>query len=95
MKRKSPLLVALLCMVLAIVLIVPVSAHGHHGAKSRKHHNSRHTQVITVCPFDDCAESGRHLHKGVTYCSYDHESGYCDNSCTDTTVCGTGHHGNC
>lgn len=36
---------------------------------------------ITVCPYDDCALAGRHLHDGTTYCGYAHGDGLCDGLC--------------
>lgn len=81
--RKSRLLAAALCAMLAAVLIIPVSAHGCHGGGRRGHHSQRQwvqTQV-TVCAYEDCAVAGRHLHNGVIYCGYAHAGGLCDNSC--------------
>ena len=81
-QRKSRLLAAAMCAVLAAMLIVPVSAHGHHGGWGR--HSGYRQQVqtsVTVCPYEDCTEAGRHIHDGLTYCGYGHGSGVCDNNC--------------
>ena len=77
---------------LAVLLAMPVSAHGHHG-----HH--RQSTVDTSCPVctvEDCTEEGRHTHDGHDYCGYNHADGYCDGSCVSsaTVSCrgGRGHH---
>ena len=81
MRGKSYLASGLLCAALAATLIVPASAHcgrgrGHHGGYTRNVQTA-----ITVCPYEDCAVSGRHDHNGVHYCGYAHGSGTCDGSC--------------
>lgn len=81
-KRKGRLLAGALCVMLAAMLIVPAAAHGCHGG--RGHHGGYRQSVqttVTVCPYEDCAQTGRHTHDGVTYCGYGHSSGVCDNNC--------------
>lgn len=34
-----------------------------------------------VCTIEGCTEKGRHIHNDKEYCGYNHESGYCDNTC--------------
>lgn len=67
-----------LCAALAL-LTVSVFAHGgHHGG----HHNGQTRQTaVSVCQIAGCSTAGRHIHSGVAYCGYDHESGFCDGSC--------------
>ncbi len=67
---------------------LPAFAHGHHGRAQA------YTSCPAVCTIDSCTEIGRHTHDGVTYCGYNHSSGYCDGSCVTTTNYG-GHHGCC
>lgn len=88
-------------MLIASLIVMPVSAHGHHGRT-----RTASTTVTTQCPVctvEDCTETGHHTHDGEVYCSYDHDCGYCDGSCgycdgscgycqTTTTSSGS-HHG--
>lgn len=74
---------------LTALLAVPASAHGgrHHAAR-------RTTPSYAVCSVEQCTETGRHDHDGVTYCGYSHTGGYCTGSaCTSTT--GGHHRGHC
>ena len=74
----------LLCALAAALLTLPVSAHGHHGGcHSRPVRPSRPavSATVTVCQVEGCTKTGRHVHNGVTYCGYPHESGVCDNNC--------------
>ena len=83
-KRKGRLLAGALCAMLTAMLIVPVSAHGCHGGRSQGHHGGYRQSVqttVTVCPYEDCTEAGRHTHDGTAYCGYDHGCGYCDGTC--------------
>lgn len=83
-RMRSRLLAGLLCAVLAAALIVPASAHGCHGGRSRGHHGGYRQNVqttVTVCPYPNCTVTGRHLHSGVIYCGYAHEGGVCDGAC--------------
>lgn len=88
MAIKKLLAVSVVCLFSSACLVFPAFAHGHH----------RRTQTYTNCPavctIESCTETGRHTHDGVTYCGYNHSSGYCDGSCATTTnsYCG-GHHG--
>ena len=34
-----------------------------------------------LCPVEGCAQAGRHVHSGVTYCGAEHGSGWCDGTC--------------
>ena len=96
MRKLNRLTAGAVCAVLAALLIVPASAHGHHGGWG--HHSRRTVQsvqtTITVCPYGDCTIAGRHAHSGVTYCGYDHTTGVCDGACRalcaveDCTVAG-------
>lgn len=79
-KKKGRLAAGLLCAIMAAMLIVPVSAHGCHR---RGGHHARSAQTtVTVCPYEDCTQAGRHTHDGVTYCGANHDCGYCDGTCT-------------
>lgn len=83
-KKKGHLLVGTLCVLMAALLVVPVSAHGCHGGRTRGHHGGyrQNAQItVTVCPYDDCTVFGRHSHSGILYCGYDHGTGVCDNNC--------------
>lgn len=72
MKKRA--LILLLACVTALALMVPALAHGHHGG-------NRGQTRVTVCTVEDCDAVGRHVHDGVTYCSYAHENGVCDGKC--------------
>ena len=72
--KKRTLALILACAA-ALALMVPALACGGHGR-----HHGRQTQV-TVCPVSGCEAAGRHVHNGVTYCGYAHESGVCDGRC--------------
>ena len=37
--------------------------------------------AVGVCPYDGCAETGRHYHDSVPYCGYNHAGAYCDGTC--------------
>lgn len=63
----------------ASILAVPASAHGHSGQKG--HRTWTQSDTCTVCSVEDCTRTGRHTHRGVTYCGYDHEDGVCDGTC--------------
>lgn len=81
-KKKGRLAAGLLCAVMTAALIIPVSAHGCHRRGGHHSGYARSTQTtVTVCPYEDCAAAGRHVHSGVIYCGYGHESGVCDNNC--------------
>ena len=60
----------------AAILTVPAFAHGCKG---------RRVQTVDascgLCTVEDCAITGRHTHRGVTYCGYDHAGGVCDGTC--------------
>lgn len=73
--KKRTLALVLACVTM-LALMVPALAHGHgcHGGRRRQ------TQV-TVCTVRNCETPGRHVHNGVTYCGYAHESGVCDGNC--------------
>lgn len=76
---------------LAVLLVMPVSAHGHHGHR-------RQSTVDTSCPVctvEGCTETGRHIHDGCEYCGYDHEGDYCDGACVTVSYRGTGRHHGC
>lgn len=81
-RMRNRLLAGAVCVMLAAVLIVPAAAHGCHGGRGR-HGGYRQSvrTTVTVCPYEDCAEAGRHTHDGVTYCGYCHGSGVCDGTC--------------
>lgn len=83
-RMKGRLIAGLLCVMLASTLIAPASAHGCHGGRGSGHHRgyARNIQTtVTVCPYEDCALTGRHTHSGVIYCGYGHDTGVCDNNC--------------
>ena len=69
-KKKGRLLAGALCVMLAAMLMVPVSAHGCHRGSTRGHHGGYRQSVqttVTVCPYEDCTYVGRHTHSGVIY----------------------------
>ena len=89
MKKWNRLTAGLLCAILAAALIVPVSAHGCHGRRGGGCHGRYVQNVqteITVCPYDGCAETGRHYHDSVAYCGYNHAGAYCDGTCAGYCV---------
>ncbi|USF27521.1 hypothetical protein N510_002468 [Firmicutes bacterium ASF500] len=94
MRRMNRLTAGLLCAVLAAALVIPAAAHGHHGGRGYGHHGAcaqpaapQETQpqyvqpAVGVCPYDGCAETGRHYHDSVPYCGYSHAGAYCDGTC--------------
>lgn len=88
MNLKKAFAAGAACAMLLAVLVVPAAAHGGRG-------HGRSTTSYAVCTVDDCTETGRHAHSGVTYCGYSHASGYCTGSaCSGSGDCGTsrGHH---
>lgn len=81
------------------LFVTPVSAHGHHRQAAPALDTS-----CPVCTVEGCTEEGRHTHDGHDYCGYEHESGYCDGTCTSAATTTTttarsrhhgGHHGRC
>lgn len=67
-------------MLISVLFVMPVSAHGHHE-NSGHHNQTSESTDCPVCTVEDCTEEGRHTHDGHNYCGYNHESGYCDGSC--------------
>lgn len=70
--------------------------YGHHGACAQpaapqytqpQYAQPQETQpqyvqpAVGVCPYDGCAETGRHYHDSVPYCGYNHAGAYCDGIC--------------
>lgn len=81
MIRSEKLLTAFTtAMLISVLFVMPVSAHGHHENSSHHNQTSKNTDC-PVCTIEDCTEEGRHAHDGYDYCGYNHESGYCDGSC--------------
>lgn len=81
-RMRNRLLAGAVCVMLAAVLIVPAAAHGCHGGRGRHGGYRQSVQTtVTVCPYEDCTQAGRHTHDGVTYCGYCHGSGVCDGTC--------------
>jgi len=76
---------------LAVLLAMPVSAHGHRG----HHRQSAADTGCPVCTVEGCTETGRHFHNECEYCGYDHESGYCDGTCVTVSRRGYGRHHGC
>lgn len=96
---RKMLAAATASLLIASLMVMPVSAHGHHGRS-----NAAVSTVTTTCPvctFDDCTETGHHMHDGVAYCGYEHSGEYCDGSCAcgscgscaTTTTSSRSHHG--
>ncbi len=83
MKRTRRFTSVILCILLALALAVPAAAHCCHGGRSRGHHGGRQwvQTVVSVCTLENCSIEGQHVHNGVLYCGYAHESGLCDNAC--------------
>lgn len=69
-------------LLMAGMVVTPVSAHGHHSQT-----DTATKAVCSVCTVEGCTETGYHTHDGQTYCGYDHECGYCDGSCGVVGVC--------
>lgn len=101
---------AVAAAMVSVLFVMPVSAHhgrGHHRQAVQPVQPVQTTQTAAVdtcypvCAVEGCAEIGRHIHDDVYYCSYAHESGYCDGTCWaayNQTYsgygCGGYHHGN-
>ena len=75
--------------------------YGHHGACAQpaapQYTQPQYTQpqetqpqyvqpAVGVCPYDGCAEIGRHYHDSVPYCGYNHAGAYCDGTCAGYCV---------
>ena len=91
MRIKKMLTAVTASMLIASLIVMPVSAHGHHGRN-----RTASTTVNTGCPVctvEDCSETGHHAHDGNYYCSYDHDGGYCDGSCGYRADCSCGYCG--
>ncbi|MDE5932888.1 MAG: hypothetical protein K2H40_10475 [Lachnospiraceae bacterium] len=91
---RKMLTAATASLLIASLIVMPVSAHGHHG-RSKTTVSTVATEC-PVCTVEDCAEDGHHTHDGVTYCGYEHSGEYCDGSCgsscgTTTTSSGSHH----
>lgn len=93
---RKMLAAATASLLVASLIVMPVSAHGHHGRSKTA------ASTVTPCPvctIEDCTEEGHHAHDGVTYCGYEHSDEYCDGSCGSCGSCGTtttssrSHHG--
>lgn len=75
LKRLIPSALAAACVL--TLLVSPASAHGGcHGGLRR-------AQPVRcgVCTVEGCEIAGRHTHRGVACCGYDHEGGVCDGRC--------------
>lgn len=91
---RKMLAAATASLLIASLIVMPVSAHGHHG-RSRTTTTTVTTQC-PVCTIEDCTEEGHHTHDGETYCGYEHSGEYCDGSCGScetTTKSSRSHHG--
>lgn len=64
------------------MMVMPVSAHGHHAQTTVPV-----DQVCALCTVEGCAETGYHIHDDQPYCGYEHTGGYCDGSCGVVEVC--------
>lgn len=78
---------AMTVAMVSVLFVMPVSAHhgrGHHGHHRQAVQTTQTAAADTcypVCTVEGCAEIGRHIHDNAYYCSYAHESGYCDGTC--------------
>lgn len=73
MRFKKLLTALITASLISVLFVMPVSAHGHHGAQG--HHSQ--TSDCPVCTVDGCTEMGRHSHDGHDYCGYNHTSRHC------------------
>lgn len=90
---RKMLAAATASLLITSLIVMPVSAHGHHGRS--KAAVSTVTTECPVCTVEDCTETGHHAHDGVTYCGYEHSGEYCDGSCGScgtTTTTSSSHH---
>ncbi len=83
MRIKRKLAACLLCVLTAVSLVFPASAHGcgRHGGHHGQNTVAVQPAVITVCPAGGCTAAGRHSHGGTVYCGYAHAGGVCDGNC--------------
>ncbi|MCM1174562.1 MAG: hypothetical protein NC341_05860 [Blautia sp.] len=79
MYLKKMLTAATAGLLAASLIVMPVSAHGHHGGSRTA--AAAVTTECPVCTVEDCTEEGHHTHDGKTYCGYEHSGEYCDGSC--------------
>ena len=91
MHLRRRLTAVMAAALLAVLLAMPVSAHGHHG----HHRQSTADTSCPVCTVEGCTETGRHTHDGCEYCGYDHEGDYCDGTCVTVSRRGHGRHHGC
>ncbi len=78
MQNRKLLTCGITGVLLAGLLVTPVSAHGHH---SQIKDTAKASKICSLCTEKDCTETGYHLHDDEVYCGFDHEQGYCDGSC--------------
>lgn len=69
-------------LLMAGMVVMPVSAHGHHSQAG-----AAKKAVCSVCTVEGCTRTGLHVHDNTTYCGYAHAGGYCDGSCGAVSVC--------
>ncbi len=93
MRIRKALMAGCMGLMLSGLMVVPVSAHGHHRQSTRQ--VTQEDTYYPVCTVEDCEETGCHLHDGEYYCGYDHDGGYCDGTCRPAARSASrgGHHG--
>lgn len=84
MRFKRVFFSSIVCVISLSMLVAAASAHGgHHGRGGGYGRRIQAQQtLVSVCTVDGCSLAGRHVHNGTIYCGYDHESGYCNGTCT-------------
>ena len=79
MHRRRLFSLGTACVLALLLLAAPLTAQAHHGGG--RHGRTTVSADCAVCSEEGCTLAGRHMHGGVTYCGYAHESGRCDGSC--------------
>lgn len=89
---KKTLAAGTAALMLSLLVVTPVSAHGHHRQAT-----APADMQCPICTVEGCLEEGRHTHDGYDYCGYNHSCGYCDGTCVNTAPRRGhgGHHGCC
>ncbi len=89
---KKTLAAGTAALMLSLLVVTPVSAHGHHRQAT-----APADMQCPICTVEGCLEEGRHTHDGYDYCGYNHSCGYCDGTCVNAAPRRGhgGHHGCC
>ncbi len=83
MHLKTRIAAGAVAVLTAGMLVIPASAHGGHHSSTQTQTTQTQPATVSVCSVKHCHTTGQHMHRGTTYCSYDHKSGFCDGTCIE------------